>query len=114
MAIRPVDLQGALVGAQQNAGLIKAAEDAPAIAQAANNANFAAQVQRREETIEQTAHASGNRVRPRGEADREAGQQEAFEQQAHERHQPGDVFVNPDPHPLGLAGEGEHFIDVTA
>lgn len=111
MAIRPVDLQGALVGAQQNAGLIKSAEDAPAIAQAANNANFAAQVQRREETIEQTAHAAGNRVRPRGESDREAAQHEAFEQQAHE-HQPGEVFA--DPHPLGLAGEGDHFIDVTA
>lgn len=113
MAIRPVDLQGAFVGAQQNAALIKNAEDAPAIAQASNNSNFAAQVQKREETIEQTAHAAGNRVRPRGESDREAGQQEAFEDQAHE-HQPGEEFVDQSPHPLGLAGEGQHFIDVTA
>ena len=113
MAIRPVDLQGAFVGAQQNAGLIKAAEDAPATAQAANNASFAAQVQRREETIEQTAHAAGNKVRPRGDSEREAAPREQFEGDPHE-HRPGDEFVDPSPHPLGLAGDGQHFIDVTA
>lgn len=112
MAIRPVDLQGAFVGAQQNAGLIKAAEDAPATAQAANNAAFAAQVQAREETIEQTAHAAGNKVRPRGDSEREAAQHEQYED-AHE-HRPGEEFVDSGSHPLGLAGEGQHFIDVTA
>ena len=113
MAIRPVDLQGAFVGAQANAGLIKAAEDAPATAQAANNATFASQVQRREETIEQTAHAAGNKVRPRGDSEREAAEHEQFENEPHERR-PGDEFVDPIAHPLGLAGEGQHFIDVTA
>ena len=112
MAIRPVDLQGGFVAAQQNAGLFKNAEEAPAAAAAAANANFAAQVQKREETIEETAHASGNRVRPRGESDREAGQQETSEEHAHAQHQPGEAFE--EPHPLGLAGEGQHFIDFTA
>jgi len=34
MAIRPVDLQGAFVGAQANATVLRNAEEAPAIAQA--------------------------------------------------------------------------------
>lgn len=113
MAIRPVDLQGAYVAAQQNANIVRNAEEAPALAQQAANTNFAAQLEKREETIEQTSHASGNKVRPRGESDREADGQAAFESQAHER-QPGDAFEEPPAeHPLGLAGEGHHFIDVT-
>ena len=114
MAIRPVDLQGAYVAAQQNANVLRNAEEAPAVSQQAANVNFAAQLEKREETIEQTAHASGNKVRPRGESDRDAEGQESFESQAHER-QPGEPFEEPPAgHPLGLAGEGHHFIDVTA
>ena len=113
MAIRPVDLQGAFVGAQANATILRNAEEAPAIAQAASNANFASQLQKREETIEATAHASGNKVRARGESEREDRDAEQFESQAHER-QPGEAFAEPQSHPLGLAGEGMHFIDVTA
>ena len=110
MAIRPVDLQGAFVGAQANSTILRNAEEAPAIAQAAQNASFAAQVSKREETIEQTTHAAGNKVKPKSRED-ESGGQHSAEQHAGER-QPGEPFE--DPHPLGLAGEGHHFIDVTA
>ncbi len=113
MAIRPVDLQSALVGAQANATILRNAEEAPAIAQSASNAAFAAQVQKRETTIEKTGHASGNKVRARGESERDASQEEAFEQQAHGQ-ETGFAFEEPAPQGLGLAGEGQHFIDVTA
>jgi hypothetical protein len=110
MAIRPVDLQGAFVGAQANATVLRNAEEAPAIAQAATNANFAAQVAKREETIEETAHATGNKVKPKTRED-ESGGRQAGDQHAQGR-QPGDA--QQEQHPLGLAGEGHHFIDVTA
>ena len=111
MAIRPVDLQGAFVGAQVNSTVLRNAEEAPAIAQAAQNAAFAAQVSKREETIEQTTHATGNKVKAKTRED-DSGGQHAAGQQPHQ-HEPGEAFEESQ-HPLGLAGEGHHFIDVTA
>lgn len=109
MAIRPVDLQGAFVGAQANSTVLRNAEEAPAIAQAAQNANFAAQANKREETIEETTHAAGNKVKAKTRKDESGGKQSA-DQHTHQR-QAGEAA---DEHPLGLAGEGHHFIDVTA
>ena len=109
MAIRPVDLQGAFVGAQANAAIVRNAEEAPAIAQAAANAQFASHVQDREETIEETQHAAGNKVRPRGEEqpDQQTGQQR--------RQHAGQEAQSEEETPtLGFAGEGHHFIDVIA
>lgn len=108
MAIRPVDLQGAFVGAQSNSTVLRNAEEAPAIAQSAQAAHFAAQVQKREETIEATAQAGGNKVRPRGE-------EKPDQQSSQSEQQPQRTFADAaDEEPLGLAGEGRHFIDVTA
>ena len=108
MAIRPVDLQLAYLAAQQNATIVRNAEEAPAIAQQAANANFAAQVHEREETVVKTDHTVGNKVRPRGEE--RPQEQELADQQGSPHHPPEEAPAEP----LGLAGEGRHFIDVTA
>ncbi|MFN2527213.1 MAG: hypothetical protein ABR584_00680 [Candidatus Baltobacteraceae bacterium] len=109
MAIRPVDLQGAFVGAQANSTVLRNAEEAPAIAQAAQNASFAAQASKREETIEETTHATGNKVKAKTREDESGGKQSA-DQHTHRRQEGNGA----EEHPLGLAGEGLHFIDVTA
>ena len=106
MAIRPVDLQLAYLAAPQNAAQTSAAQEAPQAAQQAAQAAFAAQVRQREEQIEAAQHAEGNIVRPRGDRDPDARQGGGEKK----RQQPRQ----PEPGALGLAGDGEHFIDVTA
>ncbi|MDQ6930867.1 MAG: hypothetical protein M3126_09410 [Candidatus Eremiobacteraeota bacterium] len=107
MAIRPVDLQMSFAAAPVNAAVLRNAEEAPAIAQAAQAAQFAAQSQKREETIEATTHATGDKVRPQGdEPDQQASQHDEYEQPHPSR--------SSDEPALGLAGDGQHFIDVTA
>ncbi len=107
MAIRPVDLQLAYLAAPQNAAQVNSAQEGPQAAQAAAQAAFAAQVQQREETIAETAHADGTTLRTN--ADRE-GNGEGYTPQERRR-----TYTAPDESsPLGLAGDGEHFIDVTA
>jgi hypothetical protein len=107
MAIRPVDLQLAYLAAPQNAAVLSNAQDAPQVAQQAAQAAFAAEVVRREESVDKTAKAGGSKVRPREDRDRE---QQAFSEG--ERREPEEDSQTPGP--LGLAGQGEHFIDVTA
>jgi hypothetical protein len=99
-----VDLQLAYLAGPQNAAQVSAAEQAPENAQLAAQAAFAAQVQKREETIEEATHAEGIRLRP--DADRQ-GSGEGYTPD--ERHGHGHASED-DP----LAGEGGHFIDVTA
>jgi len=108
MAIRPVDLQLAYLAAPQNAAQSSAAQEAPQAAQQAAQAAFAAQVREREEQIEAAQHTEGNLVRPRGERERSA----AFQGDGRRKKQPQEHGAPP-PDPLGLAGDGEHFIDVT-
>ena len=60
MAIRPVDLQLAYLAAPQNAAQVNNAQNAPQSAQQAAQAAFAAQLQKREETIEQTQPVHGS------------------------------------------------------
>ena len=109
MAIRPVDLQLMYMAAPQNAAVLSNAQDAPQAAQQAAQAAFAAEVMRREESVDEPVQVEGAKVRARGdrEPDGEQGSAERRERRApQEEPQPGS--------PLGLAGEGEHFIDVTA
>lgn len=102
-----MDLQLAYLAAPQNAALVSSAQEGPQAAQAAAQANFAAHVAQREETIAETAH--GDRATLRTNADRE-GNGEGYTPQER-RH----TYSSPDDEsPLGLAGDGEHFIDVTA
>ena len=111
MAIRPVDLQLAYMATPQNAALVSAAEDAPAAAAAAQAASFAAQLTNREEQVAGTQQAKGAEIN--AQAKRDA---------AEERPRKRKFLPAPDQHdgddapgdPLGLAGDGHHFIDVTA
>lgn len=111
MAIRPVDLQLAYMATPQNAALVSAAEDAPAAAAAAQAASFAAQVTQREEQVAETQQAKGGKINARAKRD-------AAQERPHKRKflpnpdQTGDAGAPADP--LGLAGDGHHFIDVTA
>ncbi|HEY8298404.1 MAG TPA: hypothetical protein VIG32_10320 [Candidatus Baltobacteraceae bacterium] len=107
MAIRPVDLQLAYLAAPANAAIADHAQNAPAAAQGAAQAAFAAQLKEREEHIDETAKSEGNRVKARseGEPDRQPGGR---------GRQKADGDAGEEAGPLGLAGDGGHFIDVSA
>jgi hypothetical protein len=108
MAIRPVDLQLAYMAAPQNAAVVNSAESAPQAAQQAASASFAAEVTRREEQIGEPDKAHGGKVRSREER---AGDDDPRRQRR--RNAPYEA-ESESAGPLGLAGDGEHFIDVTA
>jgi hypothetical protein len=109
MAIRPVDLQLAYMAAPQNAAVLSNAQEGPQAAQQASQAAFAAQVVERQESVDQPVKVEGAKVRAREEPEQDGGhpnsQQRRRPQQEPQKNSAG---------PLGLAGDGEHFIDVTA
>ena len=107
MAIRPVDLQGAILQQTQIAGAQKAAEDAPRAAQVAAQAQFVQQLERREETVNETESLHGNRVNPEGE--RQGG---GAGYRKRER-KPGEPLPE-DAVELAAYSDGEHIIDFTA
>jgi RNA-splicing ligase RtcB len=110
MAIRPVDLQLAYMAAPQNAALVSHAQDSPQTAQQAAQAAFAAELERREEHVDGPQRAEGQKIRPR--EDRDPGEEGSRRRQRQRRQLPYESDAAPSA--LGLAGEGEHFIDVTA
>ena len=110
MAIRPVDLQLAYMAAPQNAAVVSTAQNAPQAAQQAAQAAFAAEMVRREESVDEPTNVNGAKVRAREE--REPGDEQAFAGGG-QRREPQEEQADTSG-PLGLAGEGEHFIDVTA
>ncbi len=109
MAIRPVDLQLAYMAAPQNAAVLSNAQDAPQAAQQAAQAAFAAEVIHRQESVDQPVKVEGSKVRAREDREREDGSSPD-----HRRREPSEEEQAYTAGPLGLAGEGEHFIDVTA
>ncbi len=110
MAIRPVDLQLAYMAAPQNAAVLSSAQDAPQAAQQAAQAAFAAEMARREESVDEPVHVEGAKGRARG--DRESGGEHPSSDGRRRRASQFEPAATAGP--LGLAGEGEHFIDVTA
>jgi hypothetical protein len=112
MAIRPVDLQLAYLAAPQNAAVLSNAQDAPQAAQQAAAAAFAAEVIEREESVDQPVHVEGAKVRARG--DREPGDEHPSKGRRRPQRDAGYEEPAASAGPLGLAGEGDHFIDVTA
>jgi hypothetical protein len=111
MAIRPVDLQLAYMAAPQNAAVLSHAQDSPQVAQQAAQAAFAAELQHREEHVDGPVRTEGQKIRPREE--RDASQDGSGGHSKQRRQNPYENEA-PAAGPLGLAGEGEHFIDVTA
>lgn len=107
MAIRPVDLQLAYLAAPVNAAIADHAQNAPQVAQAAAQAAFAAQVREREEHVDKTAKAEGNRVKARSEGERDGRPAGDEHREASDPESDGGL-------PFDLAGDGEHFIDVSA
>ncbi|HUN29703.1 MAG TPA: hypothetical protein VMV65_07835 [Alphaproteobacteria bacterium] len=108
MAIRPADLQLAYLAAPQNAALVSAAQEAPQAAQAAAQTTFAAQVQQREETIKGTEHGERTSLRTNPDGSNDGS---GYTPQQRQRARDEDSAQDS---PLGLSGEGEHFIDFTA
>jgi hypothetical protein len=105
VAIRPTDIQGSIFQASQTAPLTQRAEDAPRAAQQAAQASFAAQVQEREERVNETDKALGNQVDANAERDARGDGYEP-----HERRTPFTDVVD---EAAGL-DEPPHLIDFTA
>jgi hypothetical protein len=105
MAIRPTDFQASIFTSVQTASLSQKADEAPHQAALAAQAAFAAEVSKREETVEATTHAVGNKVDPKGERERQ-------EQRKRERR-PGDPFEETVAEAAG-SDEPAHLIDFTA
>jgi hypothetical protein len=110
MAIRPVDLQLAYMAAPQNAAVVSHAQESPQAAQQAAQAAFAAELQEREEHVDGPQRTEGQKIRPREERDTA---QDGSPRERRKRQTPYEDEAASSG-PLGLAGEGEHFIDVTA
>ena len=64
MAIQPVDLQLAYLAAPASAAAANVVQQGPELAAQALQSAFAAQVEQRQETIEETARAEGTRIHP--------------------------------------------------
>lgn len=107
MAIRPSDLQGAIFQSAQSAPLTQRAEEAPRVAAMAAQAAFADQLHEREETVQTSGEAEGNKVDPRGERERQQPQGRK------RRHEPGEPFDDTVAEAAGF-DEPPHLIDFTA
>lgn len=110
MAIRPVDLQLAYLASPQNAAAVSHAQEAPQTAQQAAQAAFAAEATQRSEHVDAPQKAVGQKIRPREERD---AAEDGSPRERRRRQSPYEDDAQP-AGALGLAGEGEHFIDVTA
>ncbi len=107
MAIRPVDLQGAILQQTQIAGVAKTAEDAPRAAQIGAQTQFVEQLEKREETVHETDSLEGNRVNPEGE------RQGGGPGYRRRERKPGEPLPE-DAVELAEYSDGEHIIDFTA
>jgi hypothetical protein len=110
MAIQPVDLQLAYLATPQSAAVANSVQQAPATAQQAAQAAFAAQLEQREETVIETPKAEGAKIRPDGERGGNPGtyspRQRRRSYQAQTDDETGGVTVD--------VGDENHFIDTTA
>ncbi|HZY99876.1 MAG TPA: hypothetical protein VFE36_09915 [Candidatus Baltobacteraceae bacterium] len=68
-----MDLQLAYLAAPASAAAANAVQQGPEAASQAVQAAFAAQVEQRQETIEETQHAEGTKIRPDREGGSDAG-----------------------------------------
>jgi hypothetical protein len=110
MAIRPTDLQSALITSTQAPPTIQRAEQAPIAAQNAAQAQFAAKAEERNERVAETTDAKGNRIEVR---DRPQDQQQGGKGRKRER-KPGDPFEEVVDEAAGLSDGIAHLIDYSA
>jgi hypothetical protein len=111
MAIRPTDLQSALIVSTQAAPTQQRLEQAPLSAQAAQQAAFVSKTDERNERVAETTDLQGNRigVRERDQPD----QQEGGRGRKRER-KPGDPFDEVVEEAAGLSDGTAHLIDYSA
>lgn len=110
MAIRPTDLNLAIIQGVQSAPLAQRAEENPRVAQAASQAAFVAETEQRNESITETGNMQGNRIEANDH------KQEQDQQQAGRRRRrrlPGQPFEEPEVD-TAASGEPPHLIDFTA
>jgi len=73
MAIRPTDLQSALIYQTQAPPVMQRAEEAPRLAQAAAQAQFVAQTDERNERVAEAGNAQGNKIGVKDKPDQDGG-----------------------------------------
>ena len=110
MAIRPADLQSALIVSTQAPPVQQRAEQAPVTNQAAAQAAFVSKTDERNERVAETADAKGNKI---GVNDQQRDQQEGGKGRKRER-KPGDPFDEVVDEAAGLTDGTPHLIDYTA
>ena len=98
MAIRPTDFQSAISQASQIAPLAQRAEEAPRLAQQAAQAAFAADVETREERIDETAEGLGNRVDTNAERDARGDEHEPNERRPRGSAEGSGAALDEPPH----------------
>jgi hypothetical protein len=109
MAIRPTDLQNAIITSVQSQPLGQRAEQAPQNAQAAAQAQFVEKTDERNERVAEAGDAKGNRI--------EVGDRRREEQGGKGRkreRKPGDPFDEVVEDAAGLTDGSPHLIDYTA
>jgi hypothetical protein len=110
MAIRPADLQSALIVSTQAAPTQQRAEQAPGTAQAAAQAAFINKTDERNERVAQSGEAEGNKI---GVKEREQPDQQGGRGRKRER-KPGDPFDEVVEDAAGLSDGTAHLIDYSA
>lgn len=114
MAIRPVDLQATILQSTQTAAVQRQAEVASQTGQSIAGQQFAAKVQERSETVQETDHLHGNKVED--VLKREPDRQEARDGKRKPRS-PGQPFEGIEESArgeIGAASGDDHLIDFTA
>jgi hypothetical protein len=111
MAIRPTDLQSALIVSTQAPPTQQRAEQAPATAQNAAQAAFVAKTEERNERVAETTDAKGNRIEVR---DRPQDQQPGGGKGRKRERKPGDPFDEVVEDAAGLSDGTAHLIDYSA
>jgi hypothetical protein len=109
MAIRPTDLQNALILQTQTPPTTQRAEQAPVTAQQAAQAQFIAKTDERNERVAEAGDAKGNRIELRDQAqDQQSGGKKRRERK------PGDPFDETVEEAAGLSDGIAHLIDYSA
>lgn len=109
MAIRPVELQATILQSAQTAGVQRQAEVAPQNAAAVTGQQFAAKVEERSETVQETDQLHGNRVEERGPRD-----QPGSRGKKRQARQPGEPFEGIEGGLGAVTADGDHLIDFMA
>lgn len=111
MAIRPADLQSALIVSTQAPPVQQRAEQAPATAQAAAQSAFVSKTNERNERVAETTDAKGNKIEVN---DRQRDEQQPGGKGRKRERRPGDPFDEVVDEAAGLSDGTAHLIDYTA